>query len=105
MGRTFRPKAVLHPDARMFGQAEGQRDNILISECFDFAVGPSANSKSHFHAPAVGAANGRRRRCGRTARARLGKCHVHRLLLVVALAAGLKIFNKTFAHTGGNTPG
>ena len=105
MGRTFRPKAVMHPVARMFGQAKGQRDNTLISECFDFAVGPSANSKSHFHARAVGAANGRRRRCGRTARARLERRRVHRLLLVVALAGGLKIINKTFAHTACNTPG
>ena len=37
-GDVAKLKAVFHPDARMFGQAEGQRYDLPISEYFDFAA-------------------------------------------------------------------
>jgi hypothetical protein len=49
-GDVAKLKSVFHPDARMFGQAEGQRYDLSISEYYAFAASAPANSEGNYRA-------------------------------------------------------
>ena len=105
-GDVARLKAVFHPDARMFGQAEGQRYDIPISEYFDFAAGAPANSEGNYRARVLSV-----RQTGDAAFVVAveencwGSVSFIDYFSLSRFAGEWKIVNKTFAHTGGKMPG
>ena len=57
-GDVAKLKAVFDPDARVFGQAQGHRYDIPISDYFDFAAGaPTHGERNHRARAAAGAAD------------------------------------------------
>ena len=105
-GDVAKLKAVFHADARMFGQAEGQRYDIPISEYFDFAASAPANSEGNYRARVLSVEQ--------TGDAAIvvaveencwGSVSFIDYFSLSRIAGEWKIVNKTFAHTGGKMPG
>ena len=105
-GDVAKLKAVFHPDARMFGQAEGQRYDIPISEYFDFAASAPANSEGNYRARVLSV-----QQTGDVAIVVAveencwGSVSFIDYFSLSRIAGEWKIVNKTFAHTGGKMPG
>ena len=58
-GDVAKLRAVFDPNARVFGQAEGQRYAIPISDYFDFAAGAPAIGEGNCRARAAAGATDR----------------------------------------------
>jgi hypothetical protein len=105
-GDVAKLKAVFHPHARMFGQAEGQRYDLPISEYFDFAANAPANSEGNYRSRVLSVQQ--------TGDAAIvvaveencwGSVSFIDYFSLSRIAGEWKIVNKTFAHTGGKMPG
>jgi hypothetical protein len=104
-GDVAKLKAVFHPDARMFGQIEGQRCDMPISAYFDLAASAPANSEGNYQARVLSV-----QQTGDAAMAVVveencwGSASFIDYLALARVAGAWKIVNKTFAHTGGRVP-
>ena len=105
-GDVTKLKAVFHANARMFGQAEGQRYDLPISEYFDFATSAPANSEGNYRARVLSV-----QQCGDMAFVVAveencwGSVSFIDYFSLSRFGGDWKIVNKTFAHTGGKMPG
>ncbi len=105
-GDVAKLKAVFHPDARMFGQAEGQRYDLPISEYFAFAASAPANSEGNYRARVLSV-----QQTGDVAIVVAveencwGSVSFIDYFSLSRIAGDWKIVNKTFAHIGGKMPG
>ena len=105
-GDVGKLKSVFHPDARMFGQAEGQRYDLPISEYFDFAASAPANSEGNYRARVLSVQQTQdaaivvavEENCW-------GSVSFIDYFSLSRIAGEWKIVNKIFAHTGGKMPG
>ena len=105
-GDVEKLRSVFHPHARMFGQAEGQRYDLPISEYFEFAASAPANSEGNYRARVLSVQQ--------TGDAAIvvaveencwGSVSFIDYFSLSRIAGDWKIVNKTFAHTGGKMPG
>ena len=105
-GDVAKLKSVFHPHARMFGQSEGQRYDLPISEYFDFAGSAPANSEGNYRARVLSVQQ--------TGDAAIvvaveencwGSVSFIDYFSLSRIAGDWKIVNKIFAHTGGKMPG
>jgi hypothetical protein len=104
-GDVGKLKSVFHPDARMFGQAEGRRYDLAISEYFDFAASAPANSEGNYRARVLSI-----QQTGDAAIVTAveencwGSVAFIDYFSLSRFAGEWKVVNKTFAHTGGKMP-
>lgn len=105
-GDVAKLKSAFHPDARMFGQAEGQRYDLPISDYFDFAATAPGNSEGNYRARVLS--------IQQTGDAAIvvaveencwGSVSFIDYFSLSRIAGEWKVVNKIFAHTGGKMPG
>ena len=105
-GDVAKLKAAFHPDARMFGQAEGQRYDLPIGEYFDLAAAAPGNSQGNYRARVLSI-----QQTGDAAVVTAveencwGSVAFIDYFSLSRFAGEWKVVNKTFAHTGGKMPG
>ena len=105
-GDVEKLRSVFHPHARMFGQAEGQRYDLPISEYFEFAASAPANSEGNYRARVLSV-----QQMGDAAIVVAveencwGSVSFIDYFSLSRIVGDWKIVNKTFAHTGGKMPG
>jgi hypothetical protein len=105
-GDVAKLKAVFHPDARMFGQVEGQRCDMPISEYFAYAAKAPANLEGNYQARVLSV-----QQTGDAATALVveencwGSVSFIDHFALSRIAGTWKVVNKTFVHTGGKMPG
>ena len=105
-GDVAKLESVFHPDARMFGQAEGQRYDLPISEYFAFAAGAPGNSEGNYRARVLSV-----QQTGDVAFVVAveencwGSVSFIDYFSLSRIAGDWKIVNKTFTHTAGKMPG
>jgi hypothetical protein len=105
-GDVAKLKSAFHPDARMFGQAEGQRYDLPIGEYFDLAAAAPGNSEGNYRARVLSI-----QQTGDAAMVTAveencwGSVSFIDYFSLSRLAGEWKVVNKTFAHTGGKMPG
>ena len=105
-GDVAKLQSVFHADARMFGQAEGQRYDLPIGEYFAFAASAPANSEGNYRARVLSV-----QQTGDVAIVVAveencwGSVSFIDYFSLSRIAGDWKIVNKIFAHTGGKMPG
>jgi len=104
-GDVAKLKSAFHPDARMFGQAEGQRYDLPIGEYFDLAATAPGNSAGNYRARVLSI-----QQTGDAAIVTAveencwGSVAFIDYFSLSRFAGEWKVVNKTFAHTGGKMP-
>ena len=104
-GDVAKLQAAFHPDARMFGQAEGQRYDLPISDYFAFAASAPGNSEGNYRARVLSV-----QQTGDAAVVTAleencwGSVSFVDYFSLSRFAGEWKVVNKIFAHTGGKMP-